>query len=278
MAFIKVPEELLDLDITPGQFKVLVNLIRYSFDDGHSYIGYTKLAAACHTSKGAIVKSVKELAALGLIDITHRGTFSRSNDIRLTFDNGLVSSGRISGENSGQTLKQGSLNESPKGSLNESLKGSLNESRGTQEKTSHKDIRFKYQDLNLNTREEGTQNDTPRVYSNNTAPADVAAGRSAPGEQARSESAKEVMASSAQLDIDDLCLWEGFVEAYPRRYPWFELVRVKNQLLLRGIGKMGDSMLTAAWDDVAGWFSLRGRNVAKAGQNQRFSGEIVIRR
>lgn len=222
MAFIKVPEELLDLDITPGQFKILVNLIRYSFDDGHSYIGYAKLAAACHTSKGAIVKSIKELAALGLIEITHRGAFSRSNDIKLTLENGLQSSGRIYGDTSGQTLK-GSLNESLDGSLNESPKGSLNESRGTQEETPHMDIRFKYQDLNLNTREPGSLNNTPGVYSNNIAPADVAAGRSMPSQQAGKNSAGNVGADIWAAKDKHIC--QLIKRRYPRFTCWYALYR-----------------------------------------------------
>lgn len=91
MAFIKIPEELLDADITAAQFRVIVNLIKYSFDDGHSYIGYTKLAAACKTDKSAVIKSIKELERRRFLTVSQRGKFNRSNDIKLTLDEGLKS-------------------------------------------------------------------------------------------------------------------------------------------------------------------------------------------
>ena len=230
MAFVKVPEELLDADITAAQFRILANLIKYSFDDGHSYIGYAKLAAACYTSKGFIIKSIKELEQKGFLRISHRGDFSRSNDITLTLENGLKKCRTSEGNSSGTALKgslnetpKGSLNETPKGSLNETPKGSLNETHGSLNETPHKDIRFKYQDLNLNTREEGSLLNTPRVHSNNIAPDDLTSGRSMPSQQAGEGSAKRV--SAEPLAAKDERMRKLLTRIYPDFTTWYALFR-----------------------------------------------------
>ncbi len=277
MAFVKVPEELLDLDITPGQLKILINLIRYSFDDGHSYIGYAKLAKSCKTDKSALIKNIQKLAQLNLIEITHRGTFSRSNDIKLTFENGLLNSGRISEGNSDQNTTKGCLNNTPKGCLNDTPKGCLNDTHGCLNDTPHKDIRFKYQDLNKNARGEGCQNTTPRVGSKQLEPADVTAGRTMPNSGCAGSARKEGRAEGAQLDIEDYCLWQDFKLDFSGCYPWLQLVRVQNHLLIRGLGRMGEDILIKAWDEVKAWFAARGVVVEKVGQSQRFSGEIIIK-
>lgn len=222
MAFVKVPEELLDADITAAQFRILANLIKYSFDDGHSYIGYAKLAAACYTSKGFIIKSIKELEQKGFLRISHRGDFSRSNDITLTLENGLKKCRTSEGNSSGTALK-GSLNETPKGSLNETPKGSLNETHGSLNETPHKDIRFKYQDLNLNTREEGSLLNTPRVHSNYTAPDDLTSGRSMPSQQAGEGLAKRV--SADPLAAKDKRMCKLLTRIYPDFTTWYALFR-----------------------------------------------------
>lgn len=289
MAFIQIPLDIITAtNITNAEKIVVAALLNFRWKDTNiTYIGNYKLAEFLHTSRPAIMRSLKKLAEQQYIIINPRKNGSQSNEILLTIERGI----EFALEGAQKPLKgnqidspKGTQNDTPEGNQNDTPEGNQNDtpetqidSPGNQNDTPHKDNIFKYPYLNLNTAQ-GTQIDTPRVHSNHIAPADVAAGRSVSNQRAGERLAKEVLASSAQLDIDDLCLWQGFVEAYPRRYPWFQLVRVKNQLLLRGIGKMGDSMLTAAWDDVAGWFALRGRNVAKAGQNQRFSGEIVIRR
>ena len=275
MAFIKTPEELLDADITAGQFRILIHLIRYSLDDGHSYIGYTKLAAACRTSKGSIIKSIKELESMGFLEITHRGTFSRSNDIKLTLENGLNRCRMTTGELTSGTSVQGSLNESLKGSLNNTPKGTQKESQGSLNETPYIDNRFKYLDLNLNTHETGSLNESPEGSGEESkkAPADGAAGRSMPKEGL----AKEVLAEGSQLDIEDLCLWQAFKEAFPKRYPWFQLVRAGKKIGLRGIGKMGDTLLDRVWTEVFGWFELRGVPVEKLKLNTRFNNEIIIK-
>lgn len=277
MAFVKIPEELLDADITAAQFRILANLIKYSFDDGHSYIGYTKLAEACYTSKGFIVKSMKELEEKGFVQISHRGKFSRSNDVLLTFENGLKKR-RASGEILAGAPLKGSLNETPKGSLNESPKGSLNESHGSLNETPHKDIRFKYQDLNLNTRETGCLKETPGANSNYIAPDDVASGRTMPGGDADTvaeNSAKEVQAAPTQTELEDFCLVSAFFEAFPGLRPWINISRIGGYIGLQPIGKLGEKHLDDNGAKVRGWFGLRGVKLVFVPVNKVLKGQIL---
>ena len=285
MAFVKIPEELLDADITAAQFRILANLIKYSFDDGHSYIGYTKLAEACYTSKGFIVKSMKELEEKGFVQISHRGKFSRSNDVLLTFENGLKKR-RVSGEIlAGAPLKgslnetpKRSLNESPKGSLNESPKGSLNESHGSLKETPHKDIRFKYQDLNLNTRETGSLNHTPGVNSKYMEPDDVASGRTMPGGDADTvaeNSAKEVGAAPTQTELEDFYLVSAFFEAFPELEPWVRFSKVGGYFALQPIGKLGKQRLDGEAQKVSGWFTLHGAKLVFESATKVLKGQIL---
>ena len=298
MAFIQIPLDIITAtNITNAEKIVVAALLNFRWKDTNiTYIGNYKLAEFLHTSRQAIIRALKNLEEKQYIIINPRKNGSQSNEILLTIERGIefalegmqkpLEGYQIDTPKGTQNdTPEGYQNDTPEGYQNDTPEGYQNDTPetqigtpGYQNDTPHKDIIFKYPDLNLKTREEGNQNDTPRVHSNYIAPADVAAGLSKPSQQAGEGLAKEVCAEAEQLDIDDLCLWQGFVAAYPRRYPWFQLVRVKNQLLLRGIGKMGDSMLTAAWDDVSGWFALRGRHVAKAETNKRFNGEIIVGR
>lgn len=276
MAFVKVPEELLDADITAAQFRILANLIKYSFDDGHSYIGYAKLAAACYTSKGFIIKSIKELEQKGFLRISHRGDFSRSNDIMLTLENGLKKCRTSEGNSSGTALK-GSLNETPKGSLNETPKGSLNETRGSLNETPHKDIRFKYQDLNLNTREEGSLLNTPRVHSNNIAPDDLTSGRSMPSQQAGERLAKRVSAEPLAAKDEVLSVWRDCEAHFKDISADLELFQVGKSF---GIRKKSKFALTddIRAQEVQSWLSERGIIATVIDSGKHYLGEIVIGR
>ena len=277
MSFVKIPDELLDADITAAQFRILANLIKYSFDDGHSYIGYTKLAEACYTSKGFIIKSIKELEQKGFIQVSHRGKFSRSNDIVLTFDNGLKKC-RKSGEHLSDTARKGSLNETPQGSLNETPQGSLNETHGSLNETPHKDIRFKYQDLNLNTRDTGSLLNTPRANSDYIAPADVTAGRTIPDGDADAiaeNSAKEVLAAPAQTELEDFCLVSAFFEAFPGLQSWVNISRIGGYIGLQPIGSLGKQRLDVESSKVSGWFGLRGVKLVFVPVNKVLKGQIL---
>ena len=275
MSFVKIPDELLDADITAAQFRILANLIKYSFDDGHSYIGYTKLAEACYTSKGFIIKSIKELEQKGFIQISHRGNFSRSNDITLTFDRGLKKS-RKSGENLSGAARKGSLNETPQGSLNETPQGSLNETEGSLNETPHNDIRFKYQDLNLNTREQGSLLNTPISSSIEKKEfSDVAENLSMPdGGQAAESSAKEVSVAGIQTEIEDFCIFSAFFESFPTLKPWINISKVGNSIEIQPIGYLGEKYLGEIKDRAAGWISMRAMKPVFIPANKKLNGTL----
>ena len=235
------------------------------------------MAAACHTGKGSIIRIMKNLEKMGFVEIAHRGIFSRSNDVKLTIENGLKKCRPSSGEICAGNTPQGTRGESIEGTHSETPTRTHSESCGTHGETPHIDKRFKYQDLNLKTREKGTQNETPRVSSKEIAPADVTAGRLMPNSGCAGSARKEGMAEGAQLDIEDYCLWQDFKLDFSGCYPWLQLVRVQNHLLIRGLGRMGEDILVKAWDEVKAWFAARGVVVEKVGQSQRFSGEIIIK-
>ena len=149
MSFIKIPEEFFNKNLNPTQFKIICALVKFSFEDYKSYIGYDKLSEYCNIARYTVIRNMQQLAAAGYIKITPRGAFSRSNEITLNID-------RLSAQPSnGGSGVEGSQNETPK--------GSQNETEGSFKETPHIDKRFKYQDLNLNTREQGSQNKTPLV-------------------------------------------------------------------------------------------------------------------
>lgn len=285
MAFIKIPEELLDADITAAQFRVIVNLIKYSFDDGHSYIGYTKLAAACKTDKSAVIKSIKELERRRFLTVSQRGKFNRSNDIKLTLDEGLKSYRPTCGDfSAGETV--GSVCElptvsalnTPKGCQNTTPQGCLKPTLGCQNTTPYKDIRFKYLDLNLNTRETGCLKATPGANSNYIAPDDVASGRTMPGGDAdivAENSAKEVQAAAAQTELEDFCLVSAFFEAFPGLQSWVNISRIGGYIGLQPIGSLGKQRLDVESSKVSGWFGLRGVKLVFVPVNKVLKGQIL---
>ena len=105
----------------------------------------------------------------------------------------------------------------------------------------------------------------------------MTAGRTMPNSGCAGSARKEGRAEGAQLDIEDYCLWQDFKLDFSGCYPWLQLVRVQNHLLIRGLGRMGEDILVKAWDEVKAWFAARGVVVEKVGQSQRFSGEIIIK-
>ena len=225
MSFIKLPTELLDADITPAQLKILANLIRYSFEDGHTYIGYSKLAAACNSNKSAIIKSVKVLEQKGYLTIQHRGVFSRSNDITLTIERGCT----LSANRGAAGSPKGCLNDTPKGCLNDTPKGCLNDTLGCLNDTPHID-----KDLNTNIyfndkKSAGCLNNTPKAPESQLAPLDVANGRTI----ANSKTANRVGVASLCNNNEDITLWELLSK---KNFQWwvdFDLVRIGDQYLLR---------------------------------------------
>lgn len=276
MSFVKIPDEILDADISSAQFRILANLIKYSFDNNHSYIGYAKLADACYTSKSFVIKAMKDLENKGFIQILHRGSFSRSNDILLTFENGKMRH-RSTGDFMDDAAPKGCLNDTPKGCLNDTPKGCLNDTHGCLNDTPYIDKRFKYQDLNLKTRDKGCLNDTPKGEMNkNIAPADVASGRSMPSRQAGTSSASDVQAENPQFELEDACLFSAFKEVFPDIAVWAQFVRLKNRVFIRSIGATGEQVISKNWDNISGWFGLRGQKVGRLNANERFLNEIAI--
>ncbi len=225
MSFIKLPTELLEADITPAQLKILANLIRYSFEDAHTYIGYSKLAESCRTSKSAIIKAIKTLEQKGFLTIQHRGVFSRSNDITLTIEKGCT----LSANRGAAGSPKGCLNDTPKGCLNDTPKGCLNDTHRCLNDTPHID-----KDLNTNIyfnsqNNIGCLNDTPKKAENQSEPADVAAGLSI----ANQESAKGVQVASSRFRAKDIQLFELLNKKIFQWWVDFDLLRIGNQYKLR---------------------------------------------
>ncbi len=287
MSFVMIPEELLSVDLSAAQFRAIVQIMNNTYSTGKfagcCCLGYQNLAELCFTTKAAMIKTVRQLSELGFIEINQREKFNRSNALKLTLESGLKRLRTDMGVSSGDDSYR-YQNNTDKGYQNNTFQryqnnteGYLKDTLGYLKDTPHIDLKFKNLDLkNINARGEGNQNVTARVHSKDNEPDDVTSGRSMPN-SGRAGSASEAEAEGSQLDIEDLCLWQDFKEEFPSRWSWFQLIRVQHQLLMRGIGKMGDDMLYRAWDEVSGWFLSRGFHVVRAEQNQRFSSEIVIK-
>ena len=280
MAFIQIPLEIITAKNLSAAEKVLAAaLMNFRWKETNiTYIGNYKLAEFLNTSRPAIIRNLQSLESKQYIIINSRKNGSASNEILLTFERGIeFALGGV------QPSLEGYQNVTPRGTQNVTPKEYQNVTPETQNVTPeyqnvtpHIDLKFKYEDLNIvNARKGEAQNDTPEGCSeaSKKAPADGAAGLSMPIQ----ESAKEVLAESSQLDLEDLCLWQAFKEAFPKRYPWFQLVRAGKKIGLRGIGKMGDTLLDRVWTEVFGWFELRGVPVEKLKLNTRFNNEIIIK-
>lgn len=277
MAFIKIPEELLNADISATQFRVIATLIKYSFDDGHSYIGYTKLAEACNIGKQAAIFAIRDLEVKKYLTRTQRGKFNRSNDIKLTLEEGLKAGRSTCGDVPADPSAVYE-NHTPQGSLNHTPTEYENHTLGYENHTPHKDIRFKYQDLNLNTRETGYLNHTPGANSNYIAPDDVASGRTMPGGDAdivAENSAKEVQAAPTQTELEDFCLVSAFFEAFPELEPWVRFSKVGGYFALQPIGKLGKQRLDGEAQKVSGWFALRGAKLVFEAATKVLKGQIL---
>lgn len=232
MSFIKLPTELLEADITPAQLKILANLIRYSFEDAHTYIGYSKLAESCRTSKSAIIKAIKTLEQKGFLTIQHRGVFSRSNDITLTIEKGCT----LSANRGAAGSPKGCLNDTPKGCLNDTPKGCLNDTHRCLNDTPHID-----KDLNTNIyfnsqNNIGCLNDTPKKAENQSEPADVAAGLSI----ANQESAKKGLGELPIINSTDKQILADIQTEYPEVYLWVKIIKTNVGLSIKPMSTLGE--------------------------------------
>ena len=227
MAFIQIPLDIITAtNITNAEKIVVAALLNFRWKDTNiTYIGNYKLAEFLHTSRPAIMRALKNLEEKQYIIINPRKNCSQSNEIVLTIERGIEFA--LEGV---QKPLEGNQTDSPKGTQNDTPEGNQNDtpetqidSPGNQNGTPHKDIIFKYPDLNLKTREEGNQNGTPRAHSNYIAPADVAAGLSKPSQQAGENSAGNVGADVWAAKDKRIC--RLIKRRYPRFTYWYALYR-----------------------------------------------------
>ena len=212
--FIKLDDDVLNADITATELRVICNLLKFSFDDNCSYIGYSKLADFCKISRQQAINCIKSLSAKKFIQVSQRGSFNRSNEIKLTIDEGLKASRHSGGndEESKNLTSEGSKNLTPYWSKN-----LTNESKNL---TPYKEERFKYQDLNLKNGTESknlTTNDA--ANKEELATADRAAVRSMPDY----EPAKGSLGGDFEAKDQEIA---GFFNLhYPTFRSWYSLIR-----------------------------------------------------
>ena len=235
MAFIQIPLDIITAtNITNAEKIVVAALLNFRWKDTNiTYIGNYKLAEFLHTSRPAIMRALKNLEEKQYVIINPRKNCSQSNEIVLTIERGIEFA--LEGvqkplEGNQTDSPKGTQNDTPEGTQNDTPEGNQNDtpetqidSPGNQNGTPHKDIIFKYPDLNLKTREEGNQNDTPRAHSNYIAPADVAAGLSKPSQQAGENSAGNVGADVWAAEDKRIC--RMIKRRYPRFTCWYALYR-----------------------------------------------------
>ncbi len=227
MAFIQIPLDIITAtNITNAEKIVVAALLNFRWKDTNiTYIGNYKLAEFLHTSRQAIIRALKNLEEKQYIIINPRKNGSQSNEILLTIERGIEFA--LEGV---QKPLEGYQIDTPKGNQNDTPEGYQNDTPETQIGTPgyqndapHKDIIFKYPDLNLKTREEGNQNDTPRAHSNYIAPADVASGLSKPSQQAGENSAGNVGADV--WAAKDKRMRKLLTRIYPDFTTWYALFR-----------------------------------------------------
>ncbi len=177
--FVKIPEEILDADISASELRILANLIKYSLDNNHSYIGYSKLATACKMTKAHVINLIKQLQDKKFIKVTPRGAFSRSNDILLTLSEGLNMSGRQVGGLAADT-EQGYKNYTEQRYKNYTEQGYKNYTEEYKNYTPYKEERFKNLDLKFKNGEEYKNYTPDAANKEELATADRAAVRSMP--------------------------------------------------------------------------------------------------
>ena len=235
MAFIQIPLDIITAtNITNAEKIVVAALLNFRWKDTNiTYIGNYKLAEFLHTSRPAIMRALKNLEEKQYVIINPRKNCSQSNEIVLTIERGIEFA--LEGvqkplEGNQTDSPKGTQNDTPEGTQNDTPEGTQNDSPetqidspGNQNGTPHKDIIFKYPDLNLKTREEGKQNDTPRAHSNYIAPADVASGLSKPSQQAGENSAGNVGADV--WAAKDKRMRKLLTRIYPDFTTWYALFR-----------------------------------------------------
>lgn len=284
MAFIQIPIEIITVGNLTNAEKVLAAaLIYFQWKETNiTYIGSYKLAEFLNTSRAAITRGLKDLESKKYIIINQRKNGSKSNEILLTFERGIeFALGGVQAPPKGTQIEspEGNQFDTPEGNQIGTM-GNQSDTPGTQIDSPHKDIIFKYQDLNLNTRETETQFDTPRVHPKYIEPADGTAGRSiSDGDAIDSveNSATDVGAAAAQTELEDYCLVSAFFEVFKELAAWVYLSRVGGYIAIQGIGKIGERKLDEVREKVAGWFEIRRVKLAFLPANEKNKGIILNR-
>ena len=284
MSFVMIPEELLEVDISAAQLRALIHIINNTYSSGKyagcCCLGYQNLADLCYTHKGAAINTLKQLEQLGFIEINRRDRFNRSNAIRLTLENGYERCRSKSGDCSDNNLER-SLNRTDERSLNRTL-GSLNRTKGSLNRTPHKDLKFKYPDLNTQknacAREEGCLKDTLTNggEDNQIAPTDVAVGRSMPdGGQAAKSSAGNEEVSAGAAKTKNQILVDDMRAAFTDIFADLSLSMAGNTYILRKKGKYA-LIEDVRLREVLYWMMRRGLDARILDPNTRVLGETLL--
>ena len=276
MSFVMIPEELLEVDISAAQLRALIHIINNTYSSGKyagcCCLGYQNLADLCYTHKGAAINTLKQLEQLGFIEINRRDRFNRSNAIRLTLENGYERCRSKSGDCSDNNLER---------SLNRTL-GSLNRTEGSLNRTPHKDLKFKYPDLNTQknacAREEGCLKDTLTNggEDNQIAPTDDAVGRSMPdGGQAAKSSAGNEEVSAGAAKTKNQILVDDMRAAFTDIFADLSLSMAGNTYILRKKGKYA-LIEDVRLREVLYWMMRRGLDARILDPNTRVLGETLL--
>lgn len=291
MSFVMIPEELLEVDISAAQLRALIHIINHTYSSGKyagcCCLGYQNLADLCYTHKGAAINTLKQLEALGFIEINRRERFNRSNAIKLTLENGYErcrnKSGDCSGNNYERSLNRtdkGSLNQTDERSLNRTLDGSLNRTlgslnrtEGSLNRTPYIDLKFKNQDLkNKNARVGAEQGSLNRTFQNeHLAPADGAAGRSKPIQN----SAGNVLAESQAAKPEEQLILQAMKEKFRDIFSDISLSKAGNTYILRKKGKYA-LVEDVRIREVVYWLCSSGLDARILDCNTRVVGEVII--
>lgn len=273
MSFVMIPEELLEVNITPAEFRLLVQLINASYGidkpSGICYWGYKNLASQFNTDKSAVIKQINHLIELGFLERAPRDPKYRAQPLKLTLSHGINRNRRPVGglgDDSTESL-QGCLNDTPKGCLND---------------TPHKDLKFKYPDLNTQknacAREEGCLKDTLTNggEDNQIAPTDVAVGRSMPdGGQAAKSSAGNEEVSAGAAKTKNQILVDDMRAAFTDIFADLSLSMAGNTYILRKKGKYA-LIEDVRLREVLYWMMRRGLDARILDPNTRVLGETLL--
>lgn len=72
MKYFKVPNEVLDLNLTPIEFYVLCCLLKCRNSvTGKCFPSYSKIASECHIARSSVAKAVKSLQGKHILKVQH---------------------------------------------------------------------------------------------------------------------------------------------------------------------------------------------------------------